>query len=69
MGDMISKAINSFLEGIIKGALKWIINILTGTVKLLNTNMNEIAVYYGIFLGFATSLVLVVVLARIIMTI
>ena len=43
MGDMISKAINSFLEGIIKGALKWIINILTGTVKLLNTNMNEIA--------------------------
>ena len=45
MGDMISKAINSFLEGIIKGALKWIINILTGTVKLLNTNMNEIAVY------------------------
>jgi len=69
MGDMISKAINSFLEGIIKGALKWIINILTGTVKLLNTNMNEIAVYYGIFLGFATSLVLVVVLARIIVTI
>ena len=39
MGDMVSQAINNFLEGIIKGALKWVINILTGTVKLLNTNM------------------------------
>lgn len=69
MGDMISKAINGFIGDIIKGALKWVINILTGTVELLNTNMKEITNYYAIFLGFATTLVVVVVLARIIATI
>ena len=69
MGDMVSQAINNFLEGIIKGALKWVINILTGTVKLLNTNMKEVTIYYAIFLGFAGVLVIAVVLARITATI
>lgn len=67
-GFSIAKPINDWISDCIEGGLKWVFKMLKGTVKLLNTNMDEIDKWYGIFLAFATSLVVVVVLARIVMT-
>lgn len=67
-GLSIAKPINEWLQNSITGGLKWVIDILKATMKLLNTNMKEVDKWYGIFLALATSLVVVVVIARIIMT-
>ncbi|MDN6139376.1 MAG: protein TrsL [Tetragenococcus koreensis] len=64
----VGKKINEWASNIISGILKWVIDLSKETVKLLEINMDAIDKYYAIFLGFATSLVIAVVLARIIGT-
>lgn len=68
LGEKISNAINEWIESAVNGALKWVIDILKTTIGLLNTDMKEVTKFYNIFLALATSLVIVVVLARIVMT-
>lgn len=68
LGFSIAKPVNEWLSNLINGMLKWVIDILKSCVNLLNTNLKQIDTWYGIFLAFATSLIVVVVLSRILIT-
>lgn len=64
----VQKEIIKFFDSFMRGSLKWAINALKETVKIMNTHLSEIDLYYSLFLGVATSFVIAVVLARVIGT-
>lgn len=68
MADSIGNAINKWIGSLLKDVIKWIIGILKATVSLIDDNMNQVGVYYALFLGVALSLMIAVVLARVIST-
>jgi len=68
VSDMAQDAINGWINKFLNGCLKWVIDVLKDAVSVVNTNVKQVDLYYGIFLGFATSLVVAVVLGRIIIT-
>lgn len=68
MADSIGNAINNWIGSLLKDVIKWIIGILKATVGLIDDNMNQVGVYYALFLGVALSLMIAVVLARVIST-
>lgn len=66
---MISKWINKWITDTASSIMNFAVSASKAIVDQINQSLPVIKTWYGIFLAFATSLVVVVVLARIIMTI
>lgn len=69
MTKMITEAINNMLMGWIKSILDFFIGACQYPIKEITNNIKDVDKWYGIFAGFACSLMVVVVLGRIFMTI
>lgn len=70
MGNMISDAINSWFKKLFMEIMKTAISFCKGIFdQISQSNNKDIQEWYVLFLGFATTLVVVVVLARIVLTI
>ncbi|OEY83861.1 conjugal transfer protein [Oenococcus kitaharae] len=68
MTDIIQSAITHFFEWLLSGLLDGLFNICQAIIDQANQSLPIIQTWYAIFLSFATSLVVVVVLGRIIIT-
>lgn len=70
IGDSISKSINNWFKNLFTEIMKFAISLSKGIFdQISQENNKDIQAWYVLFLGFATTLVVVVVLARIVLTI
>ncbi|HEM9586138.1 TPA: conjugal transfer protein [Streptococcus agalactiae] len=70
IGDGVSKSINDWFKNLFMEIMRTAIGFCKGIFgQITQTNNKDIQKWYFLFLGFATSLVVVVVLARIVLTI
>ena len=69
MTEIIQSAISHFFEWLLSGLLDGLFNICKAIIDQANQSLPIVKTWYAIFLSFATSLVVVVVLGRIVMTI
>lgn len=68
VGSIIGDKINDWLKDVFKAIMNFAVSGVKAILDQLNTSLPIIDKWYGVFLAFATSMVVVVVLARIIMT-
>lgn len=68
VGSIIGDKINDWLKDVFKAIMDFAVSGIKSILDQLNTSLPIIDKWYGVFLAFATSMVVVVVLARIIMT-
>lgn len=68
MGDMITNAIKGFFQTIADQLFSFAIKCVSAILDQIDQSLPIIKTWYAIFLAFATSLVVVIVLGRIITT-
>lgn len=68
VGSIIGDKINDWLKDVFKAIMNFAVSGVKAILDQLSTSLPIIDTWYGIFLVFATSMVVVVVLARIIIT-
>ena len=68
VGSIIGDKINDWLKDVFKAIMNFAVSGVKAILDQLSTSLPIIDTWYGIFLAFATSMVVVVVLARIIIT-
>lgn len=68
IGDQVNKAINDCIKGVVTSVMDFAVGGTKAIVGQLSQSLPVIKTWYGIFLAFATSLVVAVVIGRIIAT-
>lgn len=68
VGSFIGDKINGWLKDVFKSIMNFAVSGVKAILDQITKSLPVIDKWYGIFLAFATSLVVVVVIARIIMT-
>ncbi|KRM07544.1 membrane protein with 6 putative tms [Liquorilactobacillus ghanensis DSM 18630] len=68
MTNIISDAINSFIKSIFKNIMDFAVSGCKAIIDQVNQTLPGIKTWYGVFFAFSCSLLIVVVLARIILT-
>ena len=69
MTSLVSDAINSFIKSFFKGVMDFAVSGCKAIIDQVSQSLPSIQTWYGVFFAFSCSLLVVVVLARIILTI